>query len=339
MGKRINPALIAANSHAFMCNCDAGYGYDWDNRFGQAQYGTDYVDYKGHTSTFYRGQRDCSSSVIDCWQEALIGTQYEGCLAGATYTGNIESVFVGSGLFVAKPMSFLAEPGDLYLNTVNHVAMCQSQIPDMLSEFCIGETGGVYGNAPGDQTGYEAYIHGYYDYPWNKIIHYIGGELEYNFDGGNDYEPTYNQPSQPAPQSNELPRPRYRVYTKEHGWLGWMKDLAEEDGGSDDYAGVPGCWIYDMEFDLPSGSWFELTLKDGTVLGRNQYNSAHNQPIMGVTVYYNTPNPGSTGYYCASYRVHPVGGDWLKWETDDEDGGAGDDRNPIDMFQLTLEKD
>lgn len=340
MGKYLNPALIAAHSHRFMCECDEGYGYNWDNRFGQAELGTDYVNYDGHISTFYRGQRDCSSSVIDCWQEALVGTRYEGCLAGATYTGNMEAVFVGSGLFVAMPMSFTADTGDLYLNTVNHVAMCQTQVPDILSEFSIGETGGVYGNAPGDQTGYEASVHGYYNYPWDKILHYVGGELEYNIDGGSApvQEPTYNEPIQEIVISGDLPRPRYQCYTKEHGWLGWMKDLSEECGGPDDFAGMPGCWIYDMQFDLPEGSWFELTLSNGAVLPRNQQNDAHELPIMGVTVYYNTPNPSATGYYAASYRVHPVGGEWLKWETDDEDGGAGDDRNPIDMFQLTLEK-
>ena len=30
--------------------------------------------------------------------------------------------------------------------------------------------------------------------------------------------------------------------------------------------------------------------------------------LIGLTVNYSTPNPGSTGYYAASYRVHWLGG-------------------------------
>lgn len=39
-------------------------------------------------------------------------------------THNMRSVFVGSGLFEWLGMSFLAEPGDLYLSEQNHVDMC-----------------------------------------------------------------------------------------------------------------------------------------------------------------------------------------------------------------------
>lgn len=321
-----NLANVAAILHAHLCEHD-WHGYTWDARWGDGE-GYCYVEAEGRTYALAQGDRDCSSSVIDCWQRALEGTPYEGKLNGATYTGNMRSVFVNSGLFSWKPMSFTAQRGDIYLNEANHTAMCQSPNPDTLSEFCINEFGGVYGGRTGDQTGGESRIAAYYDYPWNGILHYEGGNMD----------------SKPAPQpkeevSSNVPMPRYRAYIKESGWLDWMCGLQEETGGEDDYAGIPGCWIYDLEFDMPSGSWFELTLKNGTVLGKNQQNTSHEQPIIGATVYYNTPNPSSTGYYCASYRVHPVGKDWLKWETDDEDGGAGDDCNPIDMFQLTLEKD
>jgi hypothetical protein len=77
----------------------------------------------------------------------------------------ISQVFVNSGLFEVKPLSFTAQRGDLYLSAGHHVAMCQTQIPDMLSEFSINEKGGAYGGTPGDQTGKEASIHGYYNYP------------------------------------------------------------------------------------------------------------------------------------------------------------------------------
>lgn len=85
------------------------------------------------------------------------------------------SVFVGSGLFEWLGMSFLAEPGDLYLLEANHVAMCQTQYPDVLSEFSWGDNG-AYGNQRGDQGGWEASVHGYYDYPWDGILHFVGDD-------------------------------------------------------------------------------------------------------------------------------------------------------------------
>lgn len=44
--------------------------------------------------------------------------------------------------------------------------------------------------------------------------------------------------------------------------------------------------------------------------------------LIGLTVYYKTPNPATTGYYAAYYRCHWMGPNpaWGKWETDDDDG-------------------
>lgn len=165
-------ANIAATNMEHLCNCSA-HGYSQAERWGNAANGSCFVACEGHTSQFYKGDRDCSSAVIDCWQEALIGTAYEGALSGATYTGNMRDVFVGSGLFEWHGMDFTAQRGDIYLNETHHTAMCLSAIPDMLGEFAISETGGIYGQS-GDQTGRESYIHEYYDFPWNGILHYNG---------------------------------------------------------------------------------------------------------------------------------------------------------------------
>lgn len=165
-------ANVAATFHANQCN-DARFGYDWEDRWGDSSQPIQWtVD--GITGTFWAGDRDCSSSIIDCWSEALVGTKYEGTLSGATYTGNMRSVFVDSGLFEWHPMGdgYVAQRGDIYLNEANHTAMCQSAVPDMLSEFSTNENGGAYGGQVGDQTGSEAYIHGYYDYPWDGILAY-----------------------------------------------------------------------------------------------------------------------------------------------------------------------
>ena len=63
-----------------------------------------------------------------------------------------------------------------------------------------------------------------------------------------------------------------------------------------------------------------------------------NGALIGLTVYYDTPDPGSTGYYAAYYRVHWMSDepDWGKWEFDDDDDGAGNDCDQIDMVELTI---
>jgi len=71
-------------------------------------------------------------------------------------------------------MSFTADTGDLYLNVQNHVAMCQTQVPDVLSEFYINEHGTITGGQIGDQTGGESWVRAYYSFPWDGILHYNG---------------------------------------------------------------------------------------------------------------------------------------------------------------------
>ena len=164
---RINE--IAAEIHKRMCEDDR-FGYSWEERYGA---NPEAWEIDGKQYSIRVGDYDCSSSTITAWAIALRGTAYEGCLEDATYTGNMRSVFVASGLFEWMPMSFTACQGDLYLNEANHVAMCQSQEPDMLSEFSWGDNG-AYGNKRGDQSGQEASVHGFYDYPWDGILHYNG---------------------------------------------------------------------------------------------------------------------------------------------------------------------
>lgn len=172
----------AAYIHKRMCE-DPRFGYSWEERYGSV---SETWTIGGKKYQVRVGDYDCSSSCITAWAIALRGTKYEGCLKDATYTGNMREVFVGSGLFTWKPMSFLACPGDLYLNEENHVAMCQTQVPDVLSEFSWGDNG-AYGNRRGDQSGAESSVHGYYDYEpggWDGILHYNGKADEMAFTDG-----------------------------------------------------------------------------------------------------------------------------------------------------------
>ena len=184
--------LIAAELMRHLCDHD-WHGYtQGGGRWGDGE-GMCAVDMDGQTYYVAQGDRDCSSAVISCWQAAGVDVQ-------ATYTGDMLQGFLATGLFEKQPLSFIAQPGDIYLNYADHTAMCISTEPDLLGEFCINELGTTTGGAVGDQTGYEAYVHGYYDFPWNCILHYIGESeddlrpaevWEYNYQnsapGGNMY--------------------------------------------------------------------------------------------------------------------------------------------------------
>ncbi len=168
-----NCAKVAASLHRHLCEHD-WHGYtQGQGRWGDGE-GTCKVYVDGDVYEVEQGDRDCSSSIIDCWRQAIKGTGYEGSLDGATYTGNMRQVFVNSGLFDWKPITYIARQGDIYLNEQSHTAMCQSQVPDILSEFSINESGGIMGGKVGDQTGYESHIRQYYTFPWDGILHYNG---------------------------------------------------------------------------------------------------------------------------------------------------------------------
>ena len=183
MSKKINVADIAATIHANMCEDDR-FGYSWEPRWGTDGAGYATWTIHGREYTVKCGDYDCSSSIITAWSTALRGTEYEGSLDGASYTGNMRSVFTASGLFeVWDTDTTSAVRGDVYLNETHHTAMCQDggwegvYGYDCLSEFSQNEDGGVYGGDTGDQTGREAYIHGFYWYSpggWDCTLHYNG---------------------------------------------------------------------------------------------------------------------------------------------------------------------
>ncbi|MBQ2681560.1 MAG: hypothetical protein IJF97_06455 [Eggerthellaceae bacterium] len=106
-----------------------------------------------------------------------------------------------------------------------------------------------------------------------------------------------------------------------------MRGLVDEGGSDDAFAGIPGRGIVDVEFDgdsLGPNGWFTKNMKG--------------DKLIGLTVYYDTPSPSETGYYQAKYRVHWLGNNpsWGKYEYDDDDGGAGNNKDQIDMIELTI---
>ena len=165
-------AEVAALIHADMCNDDDN-GYSWSPRHGEDGKPVKTLAIDGEKFQYDRGSWDCSSSTIKAWSEAIKHTRYAGRLDAASTTYDMREVFVASGLFEWKPMSYIAARGDLYLDEDTHVAMCQSQEPDLMSEFCINENGEVYGGEPGDQTGWEAAINPFRE-EFDGILHYNG---------------------------------------------------------------------------------------------------------------------------------------------------------------------
>ena len=118
-----------------------------------------------------KGDYDCSSAVITAWQTAGVPVKSR----GATYTGNMRSVFLACGFKdVTSKVNLRTGAGlvrgDVLLNTVHHTAMyCGNGLE---VEASINEKGGAIGGVPGDQTGREFLIRSYRNYPWNCVLRY-----------------------------------------------------------------------------------------------------------------------------------------------------------------------
>lgn len=158
---------------------------------------------------------------------------------------------------------------------------------------------------------------------------------------------THVQPSAPAASGSgggPTIHFRYRVRTKEDGWLPEVVNLA-------DYAGIPGHAITDIAIGVDRGSlWYQVHVKGGGWLPAvsgyniNDYNNGYagnGQVIDAVRVYYNTPADYAAqyGYQKAQYRVAPIWGSYWPWQFDNEtgsgqDGYAGVIGQAMDRLQL-----
>lgn len=132
---------------------DNSHGYDQDYRWGE------------------KGDYDCSSAVIQAWQNAGVKVKS----GGATYTGDMKNVFLRNGFKdvtadVNVKTGAGLKRGDVLLNEAHHVAMYCGNGKEV--EASINEKGTAHGGQPGDQTGREFLIRGYRNYPWNCILRY-----------------------------------------------------------------------------------------------------------------------------------------------------------------------
>lgn len=160
-----------------------GYTQDMDKRWGT---GTETIDIYGKKYTIKSGDRDCSSAVISAFEAAGISC------GGATYTGNMRKCMTGTGNFKWRPMSFIAQASDVYLNEACHTAMCLSAEPDVLMQFSINEKGIATGGKQGDQKQVgdydekygrgESHLKMYYSYPWNGILECVNNEIAFDIE-------------------------------------------------------------------------------------------------------------------------------------------------------------
>ena len=168
MALAINERAAQIMEHLVTCK---SHGYSQVSRLGFGGKETIKLS-DGSQVKIMKGDRDCSSAIIDAYRSAGLP------LKGATYTGNMRKAFLDTGMFKWHPgTSYSAKRGDIYLNELFHTAMCVSPYGsakgDLLAEFSISEKGTVDG-VEGDQTGHESHIRGYYNYPWDGILEYVG---------------------------------------------------------------------------------------------------------------------------------------------------------------------
>lgn len=121
------------------------------------------------------GDYDCSALVITAWERAGVKVKS----AGATYTGNMYSVFTKKGFKDVTSSVNLAtgaglRRGDVLLNVRHHTAMYCGNGKEV--EASINEKGTATGGKPGDQTGREILIRSYRNYPWTNVLRYVGDD-------------------------------------------------------------------------------------------------------------------------------------------------------------------
>lgn len=136
---------------------DDSHGYDQDYRWGE------------------KGDYDCSSAVIQAWQNTGVPVKS----GGATYTGDMKNVFLKNGFkditaSVNRGTGTGLKRGDVLLNEAHHVAMYCGAGKEV--EASINEKGTAHGGQPGDQTGKEFLIRSYRNYPWHCILRYVGDQ-------------------------------------------------------------------------------------------------------------------------------------------------------------------
>lgn len=142
---------------------DDSHGYDQTNRWGP--------DY------------DCSSLLITAYENAGVPVKTN----GASFTGNMVSVFINCGFTDVTPSITLStgaglKPGDVLWKS-GHVEMVEYN--GNIVGASINENGETTGGVTGDQTGKEIRIRSYYNGPWETVLRYVEPEESAEWITGN----------------------------------------------------------------------------------------------------------------------------------------------------------
>lgn len=274
-----------------MCN-DPAHGYDQARRWGP--------DY------------DCSSAIITALKNAGFDT------GSATYTGNMSGQLCARG-WARLPVGTPLQRGDILLNDMDHVALYVGN--NQLAEFSINEKGGITGGQPGDQTGNESRVRGYYNYPWNCILRYQGA-----------------QSGTVAPPASGIDV-WYAVMIEGGRVLPFVKN-------QEDYAGIVGKRIVGLALKVSAGSveyqvhtpatgWLDIVTGCDFNDFNNGYAGDGENAIDMIRIYLHSPD----GTKCIYYRVAPLNGEYFSYQIDTDqgagmDGHAGAPNEFIDRVQM-----
>ena len=149
---------------------------EWWCRYGDLGY-----DQANRWDLRVGGETDCSALIIGVLDKCGFDT------GNATYTGNMAANLTAHGWEMLDP-GVDKQRGDILLSHANHVACYLGD--GLVAQASIDERGDIAGGQSGDQAD-ETNVHPYYDYPWDCVLRYVGGDTNAvpTYGGGSVYNP------------------------------------------------------------------------------------------------------------------------------------------------------
>lgn len=149
---------------------------EWWCRYGDLGY-----DQANRWDLRVGGETDCSALIIGVLDKCGFDT------GNATYTGNMAANLTAHGWEMLDP-DVDKQRGDILLSHANHVACYLGD--GLVAQASIDERGDIAGGQSGDQAD-ETNVHPYYDYPWDCVLRYVGGDTNAvsTYGGGSVYNP------------------------------------------------------------------------------------------------------------------------------------------------------
>ena len=281
------------------------------------------------------GDRDCSSAVIDCYESLGVSC------GGASYTGNMESGFLGSGNFIEiNPED--AENGDVFLRD-GHTEMCLYH-DGMYWQggFRISELGTIYGEE-GDQTGWESDESECNVYAWEQCFRCIAPRQE------STPVPEPVMPRQIAGEPENNFGFTYRAHCENAGWFDAVRD--RQTAGSIGF----GARLEAFKISPPKGleltviahiqDYGDRTYRNIKASANSGEGSSENDPIIGtvgealrlegfmINVTKREGNLVGTTLY---YRTHVQNIGWTDWVKEGEYSGTKGQGLRVEAIEIKL---